>query len=684
MPVATNSQQNATVLVVYEEPNKQELLRDTFASAGYRVLTSNNTASALALVQTTVCDLIITDIALSDIDGLAFCRLLRTQPATEKVPVIVLSDSAAETLRLQTFAAGADDFILKSAPAAEILSRATPHLRAAQREWALIGSNRELTFLADLGRGLLRTLDPDQLVRRVAGATYEGTSAALCAAYLTVNDSREAVCVFDREGSAEGSALLRAHRLKSWLTGNTSAAVTPLLITNQEEFLLEDEAHAVEYAAPLRFSGSARGALIVAFDKREECDDTACRLVDAAAQQAALAAHVSSLYQAARDASANLAIEVERQTAEVESQRRFIEAIIDSLPLSLYAIDRNYQIVAWNRNRELGELGIPRGAVLGKNIFGVLTRQKRELLEAEFARVFETGEIQRLEHATMTPTGEMKHWLISKIPMWIDRSGEVSHVIAIGEETTARVEAHRAVARAEKLAAIGRLAAGVVHEINNPLATISACAEALESRVNEGEFKESSGVDDLREYLGLIRSEAFRCKMITNGLLDFSRTRASEHVLVNLGDVIASAARLLSHQQRSDNVKFEIDTPADLPPVSGDASQLQQAVIALATNAIDAMPDGGVLRIEGHRSDGSVLIAVTDNGVGIPQENITRIFEPFFTTKEIGKGTGLGLAVCYGILTEHGGSLDVQSTPGTGTTFTISLPVINSDGEPQD
>src|SRR6185295_13007544 len=121
MPVATNPQQNATVLVVYENPNKQEELRDTFASAGYRVLTSNDTASALALLKTTVCDLIITDIALSDIDGLAFCRLLRTQPATEKVPVIVLSDSAAETLRLQTFAAGADDFILKSAPAAEIL-----------------------------------------------------------------------------------------------------------------------------------------------------------------------------------------------------------------------------------------------------------------------------------------------------------------------------------------------------------------------------------------------------------------------------------------------------------------------------------------------------------------------------------------------------------------------------------
>jgi two-component system NtrC family sensor kinase len=171
--------------------------------------------------------------------------------------------------------------------------------------------------------------------------------------------------------------------------------------------------------------------------------------------------------------------------------------------------------------------------------------------------------------------------------------------------------------------------------------------------------------------------------MITNGLLDFSRTRATEYGFVNLVDVISSAARLLSHQRRGEQVEFQIETSDDLPPVSGDAGQLQQAVIALATNAIDAMPEGGLLKISSKRNGTNVLVEVSDTGVGIPQENITRIFEPFFTTKEIGKGTGLGLAVCYGILTEHGGSLDVQSKPGLGTTFTISLPAINNDGEPQ-
>ena len=143
------------------------------------------------------------------------------------------------------------------------------------------------------------------------------------------------------------------------------------------------------------------------------------------------------------------------------------------------------------------------------------------MLEDEFSRVFKTGTIERIEQETVTEKGETKHWLISKIPMWIDYSGRYT-LITVGEEITARVEANRAVARAEKLAAVGRLASGVVHEINNPLATISACAEALESRVTEGAFDSSPAIDDLREYIGLIRSEAFRCKTITNGLLDLA------------------------------------------------------------------------------------------------------------------------------------------------------------------
>ncbi|HYE66045.1 MAG TPA: response regulator [Pyrinomonadaceae bacterium] len=670
---------NATLLVIDDDEDVRDSLRHVFEEAGHRTITASDATSALSLLHKEHCDLVLLDVKMPGVDGLALCRLLRARAATKQMPIIVFSASDDENRKVEAFAAGADDYIVKPSTPRELLSRVGSHLESAQREWALIGSNRELRFLADLGRGLLRALEPEQVVRRVAGATYEGTSAALCAAALKINERDSAICVFDREGSAEGASLIRQERLSEWLA--SSAASISVTLEDREQFFLRDEAHRVEYVAPLRFGGRPRGALICAFDRSEDCGETESRLIDAAAQQAALAAHISSLYAAARESSADLAREVERRTAEAEAQRRLTEAIIDSLPVSLYAVDRDYRIVAWNRNRELGGQGIPRGAALGRNIFEVLTRQKQDVLEREFARAFEMGEIERIEQETMTPDGETKHWLISKIPMRAEGGEEVSHVITVGEDITARVEAGRAVARAEKLAAIGRLAAGVVHEINNPLATISACAEALESRVREGVFDGSPEVADLREYLGLIRGEAFRCKTITNGLLDFSRTRVGQQMPVNMSEIISSAARLVVHQRRSEAVEIHVEVAEDLASVAGDAGQLQQAVIALATNAIDAMPVGGRLTLRACNLDGSVLVEVSDTGIGIPPENLTKIFDPFFTTKEVGRGTGLGLAVCYGIVTEHGGRLDVQSAVGVGTTFTISLPaIVTHDG----
>lgn len=675
---APSASQTTTLLIVCPDTGVRSRLSSIFEDAGYATVSVSDAPAALSVIHKQPCELILLDLEIEGVDGLALCRLLRAQTATEKLPVIALSQDDRESTKVEAFTAGADDYIIKPSTAGELVSRVHAHLRSAQREWELIGSNRELRFLADLGRGLLRALEPDQLVRRVAGATYEGTGAVVCAAFVKLSDDCEAGCVFDREGSAEDTSHIYLERLQNWLTLPTIATQR---ITERESFFLRDQTHQVEFAVPLHFGGRTKGALVVGFDRREDLGETESRLIEAAGQQAALAAHISSLYQTARQTSDDLAKEVDRRTVEAVAQRRFTEAIIDSLPLSLYAVDSQYRIVAWNRNRELGELGIPRGSALGKNIFEVLTLQKREVLASEFAQVFKTGEIEIIEQETVKANGEIKHWLISKIPMRIDDSGQVSHVITVGEDITTRVEANRAVARAEKLAAVGRLAAGVVHEINNPLATISACAEALESRIEDGSFDSSPVIADLGEYLGLIRSEAFRCKSITTGLLDFSRTRNAQHVLLDLGDVINSTAKLLVHQQRGGKIDLRVKTPDNLPPVFGDPGQLQQAIITLATNAVDAMPSGGTLTIASRSEGRSLFVEVSDTGVGIPAENIAKIFEPFFTTKEVGRGTGLGLAVCYGILTEHGGSLDVQSAPEVGTTFTIILPVAKELGE---
>ncbi len=684
----------ATLLVVDDDRAAGELLRRTFEGEGHRVHTAADAPTALRLLHKESCDLILLDVEMPGIDGLALCRLLRAQPATRQLPVVIVSGRDDEATKVGAFAAGADDFISKSAPRGELLSRVAAQLEAASRERALVGSNRELGFLADLGRGLLVALDPLQVVRRVAGATYEATSASLCAALLQARrhdagtnpderaapqTSNVAACVFDREGSAEGPRLVRLERLRRWLDSSPTASE---LIADAGKFLLQDDAHAVEYVAPLRFGGETVGALVAAFDRREACGETEERLIDAAAQQAALAAHISSLYEAARQSSESLAREVARQTAEAVRQRRFTEAIIDSLPVSLYVVDSERRVVAWNRNRELGGQGIPREEVMGRVIFEVLTRQPRETLEREFARAFSTGEIDRIEQESAGGDGATRHWLVSKVPMR-GATGEVSHVITVGEDTTARVEASRAVAHSEKLAAVGRLAAGVVHEINNPLATIAACAEALETRVAEGVFGGAArDVDDLREYLALIRSEAFRCKAITNGLLDFSRNRAGEHEAVSLARVVQSAARLLRHQRRGPrDVEFAVEVADDLAPVLGDEGQLQQAVIILAENAVDAMPGGGRVTLRARPEGARVAVEVADTGIGIPAEHLAKIFEPFFTTKEVGAGTGLGLAVCYGIVKEHGGHVAVDSTVGRGTTFTLTLPATTRDAD---
>jgi two-component system NtrC family sensor kinase len=665
--------QSATLLVVDDDAGAREGLRSVFESAGHRTIGVADAPAALRLLRKEQCDLVMLDVELPEVDGLALCRLLRAQPSMRQLPVLIFSSSDSEHRKIEAFSAGADDYIVKPSTPGELISRVNSHLNMAQRESDLLGSNRELRFLADLGRGLLQTLEPEQVARRVAGATFEGANVTLCACAIRNSGDSLAICAFDREGNAENVGVVDNNRLEAWMASPRSNA--PALLTNRREFLLLDLRRQTEYVSPIRFGGRTLGALIVAFDAPEKYAETELRLVDAAAQQAALAAHISSLYLAARDSAAALSVEVDRRTVEAEMHERFTEAIIDSLPVSLYAIDRDYRIVAWNRNRELGELGMPRGQVLGRNIFDVLTKQKRELLQNEFGKVFETGEIHRIEQETTTKAGDTNNWLINKIPMRADESGEVSHVITVGENITDRVRSNRAVARAEKLAAVGRLAAGVVHEINNPLATIAACAESLQKRIEEGAFGDSTDAEDLREYLGLIRDEAFRCKHITNGLLDFSRLRVGNQVPINLAQLIKSTARLVTHQNRGDNIQIEVEAPTDFPYVLGDEGQLQQAVVALATNAIDAMPEGGVLTLRAARTGAHTLVEVKDSGIGIPPENLTRIFDPFFTTKDVGAGTGLGLAVCYGIVSEHGGRLDVRSTVGVGTTFTISLPI---------
>ena len=366
-----------------------------------------------------------------------------------------------------------------------------------------------------------------------------------------------------------------------------------------------------------------------------------------------------------------LEAEVATRTRQIDQQRSFIGKIVDSLPVGLYVIDREYRIQAWNRKRETGMQGISREEALGRTIFEILHRQPAELLRREFDDVFSTGRIQQFQMESSS-TGEPRTYRISKIPMRVD-DGAVSHVITIGEDVSEWRAAEERIAEADKLAAVGQLAAGVMHEINNPLATIGACAEGLALRL--GEAADLS--PEWAEYLKLIDTEVHRCKRIVDGLLDFSRPKPVTKELVNLNDVLAQTLFLLKHHARVKRVRINTGFAPELRQlVWGDPEQLVQVFMALMINAVDAMGELGTVTVRTRGgTDDTVSAEVSDEGQGIPRALVKKIFEPFYTTKAPGRGTGLGLSIAYTIVTAHGGRIDVESAPGQGSTFRVVLPV---------
>jgi signal transduction histidine kinase len=249
------------------------------------------------------------------------------------------------------------------------------------------------------------------------------------------------------------------------------------------------------------------------------------------------------------------------------------------------------------------------------------------------------------------------------------------------QELETRMEAQRLaeerLIRSAKLAAVGEMAAAVAHELNNPLTTVTGFAELI----LEGMEKDSPEYEDM----SLVLSEAQRSRTVVRRLLDFSRQSELLRVDTDLNEVITVVLQLIHHLAQTENVEVRMALWGDIPTIRADRSQIQQVILNIVHNAIQAMPDGGTLVVQSlmEKRENQIWlgIRVEDSGVGIGEEDMESIFEPFFTTKPSGKGTGLGLSVSYSIISEHGGYIDVSSTKGEGSIFTIWLPAQREDGQ---
>lgn len=241
-------------------------------------------------------------------------------------------------------------------------------------------------------------------------------------------------------------------------------------------------------------------------------------------------------------------------------------------------------------------------------------------------------------------------------------------------------ERTREVIRGEQLASVGFLAAGVAHEINNPLASIAMCAESLESRIDEL-APGTADAEVVRRYLTLIQNEAFRCKGITEKLLDFSRLGEVRRQATALMGLVADVAEMLRHVGRFAGRSIEIEDGPD-PLVMVNPQEIKQVVLNLLVNALDSIDEKGTVRVAAKRSGGEAVLTFADDGCGMTAEVLEHLFEPFFTRRKSGQGTGLGLSIVHRIVTDHGGRIQAASDgPGAGSTFRVTLPLAQVGAE---
>jgi PAS domain S-box-containing protein len=247
-------------------------------------------------------------------------------------------------------------------------------------------------------------------------------------------------------------------------------------------------------------------------------------------------------------------------------------------------------------------------------------------------------------------------------------AGERTGAILVLEDVTSRVTLEEQLQQREKLSSIGLLAAGVAHEVNTPLTGVSSYTQMLLGMIPE--------TDPKHLLLQKVAKQTDRASNIVGNLLNFSRAgNAGDFTELNLNKVLDDTLQLLEVQMRRNQIEIVKNYENDLHPVLGNAGKMQQVFTNLILNARDAILDGGRIEITTKTTDKGVTISITDNGIGITPENLNKIYDPFFTTKEVGRGTGLGLAVSYGIVQEHTGKISVESTPGEGTTFHLTFPI---------
>ncbi len=383
-----------------------------------------------------------------------------------------------------------------------------------------------------------------------------------------------------------------------------------------------------------------------------------------------------------RQFSASLEEEVNRKKEELQKSEARYQALVENAADLIYTVDEKGHILSINRfAANLFALALPvkpAGEInpqefQGRHLYDIFKRKSADFHLEWLKEVKETGRTRNKRH--QVAIGDQEFWFSTSIVGLRDDQGQTFAYEIISRNVTGRKAIEDRLVNMEKLASVGTLAAGVAHEINNPVAVILGFTEHL--------LEQTAESPEVHETLKVIEEEGLKCKKIVENLLTFARTPERTETSAEINSILEQMLAVVQNTLLTKKILLESSLAPVLPRVKGDPRELQQVFINLINNAMDAMKGGGLLKVDTRlSSDGRrVAIEFTDTGNGIPRESQAKIFDPFFTTKKVGEGTGLGLSVSYGIITKFGGNILFTSYPAEeypekhGTTFTVYLPV---------
>ncbi len=359
---------------------------------------------------------------------------------------------------------------------------------------------------------------------------------------------------------------------------------------------------------------------------------------------------------------------------ELEEKRKENQALLDGITDLMVVLSED--LIVQQVNHVFADW-YPGVDPVGMNCHQVLRNSETRCEDCPVLKALDLDEVVK-DHCIYKVGGKYRQYEIIASPLTTEHAlGR--QVLVFKRDVSLEKEYQAQFYQAEKMATVGILAAGVAHEINNPLTAINGFAEGLQRRVKKLEGKISPPlVAEFKEYTDTIVNECLRCSDIVQTLLTFSRPIGSNMGPVDINGCVNDTLFILKHHfKRQQSIRIQTGLISGLPLILGDESQLKQVIINLLTNAFDATKDGGIIRVSTFANDkNGVDLLIKDSGCGIPLEDQDKLFEPFFTTKPVGKGVGIGLSTCYSIVKNHNGEITVKSAPGRGSTFNVSLPGI--------